>query len=409
MIDNWRKQIDAFSTGRVLSTDRSELYTVFNRDFSDGYLQGDISRDMFINNPRDHAATYFTQLKGVSKLADIQQVKKELYDKKTEIIRLVATKTQGLLSLSNKSRVTSLKGGGVGDIPALHAHSPMEQQARLAVLISSMEDVYLEENAQVDLYYQMPDSLASSLDALITFFSNHPRVIPYFPAILIDSDFDAVEIFLERVKPHCVVANNTGVGYLAARNSIKWMAGPQLNITNSYAIQCLHEEFNCGGAFISNELNRIQIQKIARPANFKLFYSIFHPNNLLTSRQCLFQQSSGCKKIKIKKGCLAKCEKHTSIISLKDAPYIIDKQKGSHNSLFAQYHYYNPNIVNELANHFSDFMVDLRKIRTMTEITATDKELVAAFEALLSGAEKADIHLSTMFGDTSNSQYIKGL
>jgi putative protease len=77
---------------------------------------------------------------------------------------------------------------------------------------------------------------------------------------------------------------------------IKWIAGPFLNTTNSYALLTLQEELNCAGAFISNEINRMQIKKIARPNNFKLIYSIYHPILLMTSGQCFFQRTVGCNK-----------------------------------------------------------------------------------------------------------------
>ncbi|MCV5927969.1 U32 family peptidase, partial [Escherichia coli] len=41
VVDNWRQQIDRLCEGLELSEDTTELYTVFNRDFSNAFLQGD--------------------------------------------------------------------------------------------------------------------------------------------------------------------------------------------------------------------------------------------------------------------------------------------------------------------------------------------------------------------------------
>lgn len=44
VVDNWRQQIDRLCEGLELSEDTTELYTVFNRDFSNAFLQGDVHR-----------------------------------------------------------------------------------------------------------------------------------------------------------------------------------------------------------------------------------------------------------------------------------------------------------------------------------------------------------------------------
>ena len=55
VVDAYRKQLRRFYNNNELITDKSELYSVFNRDFSNAFLKDDISREMFIDNPRDHS------------------------------------------------------------------------------------------------------------------------------------------------------------------------------------------------------------------------------------------------------------------------------------------------------------------------------------------------------------------
>ncbi|WP_300669637.1 peptidase U32 family protein [Desulfoluna sp.] len=55
VVDCWRKQLQRFYEKQPLSTDNSVLYKVFNRDFSNGFLAGQIHKEMFIDNPRDHS------------------------------------------------------------------------------------------------------------------------------------------------------------------------------------------------------------------------------------------------------------------------------------------------------------------------------------------------------------------
>jgi len=409
VVDNWRRQIDAYCNNDEMLTDMTDLYTVFNRDFSNGYLKADIHQDMFTDNPRDHSAKHFTTITGCTSVEEIQKVKQDLYDKKTKIIQLVEEKTQHLMSEEKTNKIVSLKSGGVKDIPPLATHTPFEETAGVTVLIASPEQINRVRHSNATVYYRLPSNMDRSLDELVALFTEHSFLIPWFPAILIEKDYNAVAQFLEQVKPTSLVANNTGVGFLAKQNGISWIAGPELNVTNSFAIKCLQEEFDCSGAFISNELSMFQMRKIVRPEGFKLLHSIYHPITLMTSRQCFFQQSSGCKKMRINKGCLPKCEKHTAIISLKDKPYIVDKKKGNYNNLYAEHNFLNTKVITDLPEFYTDFMLDLSPIETMTKVSVGEAELVDLFTSAINGNESSLSAISEHVHPTVNNQYKKGL
>ena len=51
VVNCWKKQIRSFYDQNRLNNDNSDLYKVFNRDFSNSYLKGDINKNMFIDNP----------------------------------------------------------------------------------------------------------------------------------------------------------------------------------------------------------------------------------------------------------------------------------------------------------------------------------------------------------------------
>lgn len=183
-----------------------------------------------------------------------------------------------------------------------------------------------------------------------------------------------------------------------------------MNTVNSYTFKCLQDEFVASGAFVSNELNMKQMRHIKRPQNMRSFYSIYHPNTLLTSRQCLFQQTEGCRKVKVNKGCLKRCDKRTSIINLKDNPYVVQKQKGSHNSIYSEHNVLNLQVLHDLPQLFTDVLIDLRDIQTETKVSASKPELIDAFLALLEDhSEQAVQTLNAMIQPTANAQYLKGL
>ncbi|HHX8587283.1 TPA: U32 family peptidase [Vibrio alginolyticus] len=411
VVDNWRKQIDRLCEGLELSEDTTELYTVFNRDFSNAFLQGDFGKAMYIDNPRDHAVKHFSKVYQCQSADDVQAVKKKLYDDKTAIIEKVAEQTKSFDVTSTQVSGSSLKGSiDMPTLPTLPQPEPRQGAPKLSVLISSAQEAMLCEYHDVDVYYQLPMGLSGELSAMIELFQANPMLKPWFPAILIGEDYHAARVFLETIQPELLITNNSGVGMIAKELGLGWVAGPQLNTVNSYAFKCLQDEFAASGAFVSNELNMKQVRHIKRPKNMRSFYSIYHPNTLLTSRQCLFQQTEGCRKVKVNKSCLKRCDKRTSIINLKDNPYLVQKQKGSHNSIYSEHNILNLQVLHDLPQLFTDVLIDLRDIQTETKVSASKPELIDAFLALLEEHSEQTVQtLNAMIQPTANAQYLKGL
>ncbi|EGR3200449.1 U32 family peptidase [Vibrio parahaemolyticus] len=411
VVDNWRQQIDRLCEGLELSEDTTELYTVFNRDFSNAFLQGDFGKAMYIDNPRDHAVKHFSKVYQCQSADDVQAVKKKLYDDKTAIIEKVAEQTKSFDVTSTQVSGSSLKGSiDVPTLPALPQPEPRQGAPKLSVLISSAQEAMLCEYHDIDVYYQLPMGLSGELSAMIELFQANPMLKPWFPAILIGEDYHAARVFLDTIQPELLITNNSGVGMIAKELGLGWVAGPQMNTVNSYAFKCLQDEFAASGAFVSNELNMKQMRHIKRPKNMRSFYSIYHPNTLLTSRQCLFQQTEGCRKVKVNKGCLKRCDKRTSIINLKDNPYVVQKQKGSHNSIYSEHNVLNLQVLHDLPQLFTDVLIDLRDIQTETKVSASKPELIDAFLALLEEHSEQTVQtLNAMIQPTTNAQYLKGL
>ncbi|MFW1709029.1 U32 family peptidase [Vibrio parahaemolyticus] len=411
VVDNWRQQIDRLCEGLELSEDTTELYTVFNRDFSNAFLQGDFGKAMYIDNPRDHAVKHFSKVYQCQSADDVQAVKKKLYDDKTAIIEKVAEQTKSFDVTSTQVSGSSLKGSiDVPTLPALPQPDPRQGAPKLSVLISSAQEAMLCEYHDIDVYYQLPMGLSGELSAMIELFQANPMLKPWFPAILIGEDYHAARVFLDTIQPELLITNNSGVGMIAKELGLGWVAGPQMNTVNSYAFKCLQDEFAASGAFVSNELNMKQMRHIKRPKSMRSFYSIYHPNTLLTSRQCLFQQTEGCRKVKVNKGCLKRCDKRTSIINLKDNPYVVQKQKGSHNSIYSEHNVLNLQVLHDLPQLFTDVLIDLRDIQTETKVSASKPELIDAFLALLEEhSEQTAQTLNAMIQPTANAQYLKGL
>jgi putative protease len=304
-----------------------------------------------------------------------------------------------------------------------HAKSPSNEKAKikakLSILICDESDLDLTHVTDADIYFKLPDAYKRDCTKYIDFFNDNPRLIPWFPSVLIGKDFDVALNILEQVKPELIVTNNTGIANRAIELGIKWIAGPFLNTTNSYALLAIKEAFNCEGAFISNEINHQQMKTIARPENFKLIYSIYHPILLMTSRQCFFQQSVGCEKPRIDNGCMLSCDKSTSITNLKGISFAIDKQKAGYPSIYNDDQFLNMEIINDLAQLYDGFMIDLTNIGSGDRVSPEKSLLIEQFEQLLmvdgNANECSDKQLNIkttlneLVPESTNVQYHNGL
>ncbi|KPZ69966.1 putative protease YhbU precursor [Shewanella sp. P1-14-1] len=512
VIDSFRKQIDGYIETGELTQDGERLYKVFNRDFTNAFLRGDLNQSMFIDNPRDNSKNHLvdklkaekgesisvvqihdaqqqlqvdkkqinasvddkiahlsiekiklkltfaseqekpltltvTTEQNSSDLSDIDSktivlsstslmrpseklsVDQEAIEKRFKNINnanydLVELNTQDLtdgMSIPYRE-ITTLKNellaylnDGIEvipevELPKLARHpKPEGQKPALSMLICDEADADLANITDGDIYFKLPDAYKRGCTKYVDFLQQNPRLIPWFPPVLIGKDYDVALNILEQVKPPLIVTNNTGIAYHANRLGIKWIAGPFLNTTNSYALLALQEGFDCAGAFISNEINRQQIKQIARPNNFKMLYSIYHPILLMASRQCFFQQSVGCEKPRIDNGCMLSCDKSTSIKNLKGDSFAIDKQKAGYPSIYNQDQFLNTDIIDDLSHMFDGFMIDLTNIGAGDRESPDKMALIKQFEALLDGQRNASDTLAKMVPESTYLQYQNGL
>lgn len=498
VIDTWRKQIDTFEQSGQLQNDDTNLHRVFNRSFTNSFLKGDLTKDMFIDSPRDYSLKHAIKESQVVLVKDIAQVKKDHYQQKNNLgdalvekIKDLSTAKQSIsLSFSGKldqplsltiiigdnekthvletkstlsaaqqlpinqsvlekcfknfafnhfdisdfnctglhenlilpfKELTTLKNQATllltqlakitppVTVPKLVHHKKIIDKPSLSILIADVKDLYLADLSNADVYFKLPESLKKGCNKHIDILLNNPRLIPWFPAVLIGKDYDESIRILEQVRPKRIVSNNTGIAYKAFEMGIEWIAGPFLNTTNSYALLTLQEELSCAGAFISNEINRIQIKKIARPDNFKLIYSIYHPILLMTSRQCFFQRTVGCEKPSIEDGCMLKCEKSTTITNTSGVSFAVDKQKGGYPSIYNNEQFLNLDIVNDLGDLFDEFFIDLTDIGSGSKAEPDKAQLITQFENSLNGDENAQQNLHQMVELSTRNQYRKGL
>lgn len=295
------------------------------------------------------------------------------------------------------------------EMPRLNMHKENKNPPVLSLLLSLKTDMKMVTGTDADLYIQLPSQFGADYSRYLKLCCGQQEVIPYFPPILIGDEYDCALEFLHEACPSRIVTDNSGIALAAAASGVPWIAGPSFNSVNSWSLLCLKEMPHCCGAFVSDELSRVQIKRIMRPEQFRLYYSIFHPAQLMTSRLCLVQRLVVCHKATLDAECLAQCERSSVIYNNKDVPLLLRKRKGQYPCLYGARHVLNTDIVTEIPGLFHSFFVDLQTIKTHTECTLQGAALVELFEALLRGDSEAAELLHRAIRSTDNTQYHKGI
>jgi putative protease len=504
VVDSFNKQLQSLYASGKLNSDNSDLHKVFNRDFSNAFLTGDIDKGMFIDNPRDNSALHHAEINGGTTDENMEKAKRELYDLKTDIIMDVKSRIKQLsiekapliitvsgqsgtplkvavttpeasfavrsdinlastspssgstrkgsgecldyemllvrlkaideteyfikeLELDNLAQdlflpfkeITSIKrrillrlnGAEYVDpinVPRIKKQKNVKIKPTLSLIIASQKDLHLCQETEADIYFQLPNSFKNELTEYVDLFEKN-KIIPWFPSVFIGEDYHAAVEFLQQVQPKRIVTNNTGIAYEAYQRGIPWIAGPYLNVVNSFSLLSLQENFNCYGSFISNELKGVQVKGIKKPDNFRLYYRIYHPIVLLTSRQCLFHQVTGCEKDKLDDNCIQNCEKSSSITNLKNGSLLIRKTKGNYHSIYNEVNFLNTDIVADAPDMFESFFIDLREIKTETKVELDKLKIVKLFENHLAGTPDSTEELRQNIHPTTSNQYAKGI
>lgn len=487
VVNCWKKHLEIFYRENRVDDENGDLYKVFNRDFSNSFLKGEIGKSAFIDNPRDNSISHISAIKQDQEdiYTEKSEIKSQIADKikllniaKTPLIinisgeldtplkvsviapdssftvvsaanltksdsqsinqTIILTRLKALnnseyyikqLNLDNLQRdlfipfqeLTALKNKIMltlngskqlieqAKIPVLIKQNYRQIKPRLAVLISSVNDLYFCEQSSADIYFQLPSCFKNEYSEFVDLFIKNIKIIPWFPSIMIGDDYSVAVEFLDHVKPKLIVTDNTGIAFAAYKRGISWIAGPHLNIVNSYSILCLKENFNCSGAFISNEISKTQIKNIICPNNFQLYYSIYHPILLMTSRQCLFHQVVGCEKSRIDDKCISECSKSASITNLNNDSFFIDKVRGNYHQVYNHHNFLNTNIVSDLPGMFSSFLVDLRDVKTATKFETDKVAIVRLFRDLLNGNPDSKPQLEKVIRPATCGQYVHGI
>ncbi|MBL0709855.1 MAG: U32 family peptidase, partial [Colwellia sp.] len=293
VVDSFRKQIDGFVETGELTQNGERLYQVFNRDFSNAFLKGDLNQSMFIDNPRDNSTKHAVDKSNAISVVQIHDVEQNLHQQNKEIkatvfdkinclsiekppltlrftgalneplkivanidpqaftvqstsllaksdqasidesvinkrfksfhnshFNLIEINTHGLshgLSIPFKELTTLKKQLALllnnnkavlpeVILPKLENHPKnVTNKTKLSLLICDEADIHLTEKSNADVYFKLPDAYKRGCTKYIDFFNKNPRLIPWFPSVLIGKDYDVALNILQQVKPKLIV------------------------------------------------------------------------------------------------------------------------------------------------------------------------------------------------------------
>lgn len=184
-------------------------------------------------------------------------------------------------------------------------------------------------------------------DEYISFLNAHPDVLPYFPAILFESDFNEAVSFLSKLahsaespnvvleaRPlRTVICENAGLLAAAHDAGFSVIPGFHLNITNSYSVAEYCSRFKCPAVIPSPETTAEQLANMTLPENTELWILPEAKDFLMQSRQCLVGRASGCKKTATDRECLEKCSRSVKLVGKQGESIIAEKRPGFYSRL----------------------------------------------------------------------------
>ncbi len=297
-------------------------------------------------------------------------------------------------------------------LPAPPDRHAGRQNGTLAVLVDTEEDLRLARKVTDTVLFALPVDCGNHADRYQVLFGGHHGTIPWFPSILIGEHFTGAVSLLDQLKPRMIVSDNSGIGAAAAERGIPWIAGPLLNVTNSFTIRALREHRSSTGAFLSHEISREQMLAVTASAGFSRWYTVYAPLLLMNTRQCIVRNCTGCATERFTQTCLASCEKSVELTDGARQPFFIYKRRGWYNQVYNGRHYFNPAVINDAPGADTVFLVDIRALPSKTQLLCSKHEFIAAAAAAVrqrTGAGDAVAHLKPLVSTTTAGQYSRGI
>lgn len=309
---------------RVSGTTGSKLKVVFSSPHKNITLFSEMPISIATRRPLDRDTLYaqFSRL-GTSQFVledvDTSELQPESFIPQKELNRLRREAVEKISDIAvDSSRFT---------IPLISHRSTPEVIVKRAFFIEDISGISFAEKKSNETVFVIPNRI-EDVDATADLFDKNKHVTPFFSSILIGEDFKRATALLMKLDGRTIITDNTGIADVASRSGKKWVAGPGFNIVNSYAIQGLMCVEGFCGVFLSPEFSEKERGLIQIPPHIELWHALNMPKKLMTSRQCLIRNISGCSKKICDDTCLLKCNRSATITNSQGKRFTVVKKPG---------------------------------------------------------------------------------
>ena len=276
------------------------------------------------NRPLDHEVV-FTQL---SRLGTSQFVLEDL-----DVSELSANSfiPQKELNRLRCEAVEKLSGVAIDsarfNIPPIDQTSSPKKTVKKAFFIYDISADFRSEKSGDTAVLVIPNSI-KDIEKTADIINSNKRITPFFSSILIGQDFTKAVELLQRLDGRRIIADNTGIADAASKLGIEWIAGPGFNIVNSYAVQALISIKGFCGLFLSPEFSKQESGPVQIPPHIDIWYPLNFRRALMTTRQCLIRNISGCIKKRCDDDCLPVCDRSETVLNSQGKRFLVVKKPG---------------------------------------------------------------------------------
>ncbi|NLD92877.1 MAG: U32 family peptidase [Fibrobacter sp.] len=213
-------------------------------------------------------------------------------------------------------------------IPLISQDMSQKPNVRKAFVVDTLTGSGLQGDGKCNIVALILPNSIENVDFLAASINGSRSVIPFFSSILIGLDFTNAVALLEKLDRRMIITDNTGIADVASRTGRKWIAGPGFNIINSYAVKALATVSGFCGVFLSSEFSKDEVGQVQVPSGVDLWQALNYKKPIMTTRQCLIRNISGCVKKQCDKQCLPKCNRSATVTNTQGKQFTIVKKPG---------------------------------------------------------------------------------
>lgn len=123
----------------------------------------------------------------------------------------------------------------------------------------------------------------------------------------------------------------------------------------------------------------------------------------------MFHQVTDCERNRVDDSCIRECDKSASITNLLDKSFHINKSPGTYHTVYNDNVYLNTDIVTDVPDKFSGFLIDLRNIKTGAKTDIEKSRMIKLYGNHIQGDSNSTRELRQIIYPSTNAQYIKGI